>query len=108
MEGATLSDGTWRNTYKEAVLDAVRAAKPLYLSPGNEVNRWYEQYGAGSDDPNGFQHFVSLYEDIYDAVKYTLFIVHPVRPRRICLWHDYPVHQQRGLFFLVDFLIIIY
>lgn len=69
MEGATLSDPEWREAYEEAVLDVVRAVKPLYLSVGNEVNRWYEKYGANSSSPNGFQHFVSLYEEIYDAVK---------------------------------------
>lgn len=51
------------------MLDVVRASKPLYLSVGNEVNRWYEKYGANSSSPNGFQHFVTLYEEIYDAVK---------------------------------------
>ncbi|HEY49805.1 MAG TPA: hypothetical protein G4O13_07150 [Dehalococcoidia bacterium] len=69
MEGATLSDSDFRNAYKQGALDAARASKPLYLSVGNEVNRWYEQYGAEAGDPNGFQHFVSLYEEIYDAVK---------------------------------------
>ncbi len=64
-----LSDPAFRTAYKRGALDAVRAAKPLYLSLGNEVNRWYEQYGAESGDPNGFQHFISLYEEIYDAVK---------------------------------------
>lgn len=69
MEGATLSDGEWREAYKRAVLEVVRSARPLYLSIGNEVNRWYEKYGADEGDPNGFQHYVSLYEEIYDAVK---------------------------------------
>jgi len=69
MDDATLSDPEWREAYKEAVLDTVKAVRPLYLSVGNEVNRWYEKYGASADDPNGFQHFVSLYEEIYDAVK---------------------------------------
>jgi len=69
MESATLSDPAWRSAYKTAILDAVRAARPLYLSVGNEVNRWYEKYGAAADDPNGFQNFVTLYEEIYDAVK---------------------------------------
>ena len=69
MEDATLSDADWRNAYKEAILDTVRAVRPLYLSVGNEVNRWYEAHGASAGDPNGFQHFVSLYEEIYDAVK---------------------------------------
>jgi len=69
MENATLSDRTWREAYKQAVLDVVKASRPLYLSIGNEVNRWYEKYGADEDNPNGFQHYVSLYEEIYAAVK---------------------------------------
>ncbi len=66
---ATLEDPEWRAAYKNAVLDAVRSVKPLYLSTGNEVNRWYEQNGAGPGDPNGFQHFISLHGEIYDEVK---------------------------------------
>jgi hypothetical protein len=69
MSGATLSDANWREAYKQAALDVVRAARPLYFSVGNEVNRWYEKYGAQAGDANGFQNWVSLYEDIYDAVK---------------------------------------
>jgi hypothetical protein len=69
MDNATLDDAEWKDAYKQAVLDATEASRPLYLSPGNEVNRWYEQYGAETGDPNGFQHFVSLYEEIYDEVK---------------------------------------
>lgn len=69
MDDATLSDPEWREAYKESVLDTVMAVKPLYLSVGNEVNRWYEKYGADAADPNGFQHFISLYEEIFDAVK---------------------------------------
>jgi hypothetical protein len=67
MENATLSDPAWRAAYKEAALDIVKIARPRYLSLGNEVNRWYEKYG--EDGPNGFKNYVSLYEDIYDAVK---------------------------------------
>ncbi len=67
MAGATLSDPAWRAAYKEAALDVVRAVHPRYLSLGNEVNRWYEKYGA--EGVNGFEHYVSLYEEIYDAVK---------------------------------------
>ncbi|RLI44986.1 hypothetical protein DRO69_06170 [Candidatus Bathyarchaeota archaeon] len=69
MESATFSDLAWREAYKQAVIDVVKASRPLYLSIGNEVNRWYEKYGAEENNPNGFQHFVSLYEEIYDAVK---------------------------------------
>jgi hypothetical protein len=45
----------------------VEASRPRYLSVGNEVNRWYEKYGL--DGSNGFTHWVSLYEEIYDEVK---------------------------------------
>ncbi len=67
MENATLSDSAWRAAYKKAALDVVKAAKPRYLSLGNEVNRWYEKYG--EDGPNGFKHYVTLYEEIYEEVK---------------------------------------
>lgn len=66
MESATLSDPSWRAAYKQAALDVVKASRPLYLSLGNEVNKWYEKYG--NDGPNGFTNYVSLYEEIYDAV----------------------------------------
>jgi hypothetical protein len=66
---ATLSDPTWRESYKNAVIEGIKATMPRYLSVGNEVNRWYEQYGMDLDDPNGFHHFISLYEEIYDAAK---------------------------------------
>ena len=69
MESATLSDLAWRQAYKQAVIEVVEASRPLYLSIGNEVNRWYEKYGMGENNPNGFQHFISLYKEIYDAVK---------------------------------------
>jgi hypothetical protein len=65
----TLSNPEWRNAYKQAAVEIVRAVRPLYLSLGNEVNRWYEEYGANKSDPNGFQNYVSLYEETYDAVK---------------------------------------
>lgn len=69
MSSATLSDSEWRSAYKEAVLDVLKIVRPKYLSVGNEVNRWYDEHGADSSNSNGFQYFVSLYEDIYDAVK---------------------------------------
>ncbi len=69
MSGATLEDPAWREAYRAAVVDVVRVARPRYLSTGNEVNRWYEQEGAAEGDPNGFQHFLSLHAEIYDAVK---------------------------------------
>jgi hypothetical protein len=69
MSDASLSDSDWRALYIQSVVDVVRAVRPLYLSTGNEVNRWYEAYGAEDEDANGFQHFVSLHEEIYNAVK---------------------------------------
>jgi hypothetical protein len=67
--GATLSNMNWRESYKQAALDVVKASQPLYLSLGNEVNRWYEKYGTDEENPNGFQHYISLYEEIYDLIK---------------------------------------
>jgi hypothetical protein len=69
MENATLSDPAWRKAYETAAIAVVKASRPLYLSLGNEVNRWYEKYGATEGNPNGFQHFVSLYNQLYDEVK---------------------------------------
>ena len=69
MSRATLESQQWRESYKQAAIDMIKAARPLYLSVGNEVNRWYERYGAKPGDPNGFQHYVSLYEEIHDAAK---------------------------------------
>jgi hypothetical protein len=63
----SLSNPEWRRAYKRAVVEAVEAAKPRYLSVGNEVNRWLEAHGL--EGPNGFVHWVSLYEEIYDEVK---------------------------------------
>ena len=65
----SLSDPKFREDYKKGALDVLRVTKPRYLSLGNEVNRWYEEYGADPDDPDGFQHFVSLYEEIYQEIK---------------------------------------
>jgi hypothetical protein len=65
----TLNNPEWRGAYKQAALEIVKTARSLYLSLGNEVNRWYEKYGAAEGDPNGFQHYISLYDEIYDAVK---------------------------------------
>ncbi len=69
LEGATLSDPAWRAQYRQAAIAVVHAVRPRFLSLGNEVNRWYEKYGVNESAPNGFQHFVSLYEEVYDAVK---------------------------------------
>jgi hypothetical protein len=67
LEGVTLSDEAWRLEYIGSILDVVEASRPRYLSLGNEVNRWYEEYGF--EGPNGFRHFVRLYEEAYKAVK---------------------------------------
>jgi len=69
LPNATLSDQTWRTLYKQSILEMVQTAKPLYISVGNEINRWYELYGMDEENPNGFQHFISLYEEIYSEVK---------------------------------------
>ncbi|MFO8110204.1 MAG: hypothetical protein R6U17_06785 [Thermoplasmata archaeon] len=69
IQNPSLKDNEWREAYKEAAIDVVKTSKPLYLSLGNEVNRWYEKYGAEDGDEDGFQHYVSLYEETYDAVK---------------------------------------
>ncbi len=63
----TLSSSEWRTEYKQAVIDSVKACRPVYLSVGNEVNRWYEVHGLEGD--NGFRQWISLYEEIYDEVK---------------------------------------
>jgi hypothetical protein len=63
----SLNCDEWRLMFKKAVIESVEAARPAYLSIGNEVNRWYEAYGLEGD--NGFQHWVSLYEEIYREVK---------------------------------------
>ena len=66
---ATLGNSQWRELYKRSAIDIVTTARPLYLSLGNEVNRWYEQHGNNAENPDGFQNYVSLYEEVYDAVK---------------------------------------
>jgi hypothetical protein len=67
LPGATLSDSAWRAAYKQAALDVVRTCRPRYLSIGNEVNRWYEKYD--TTGTNGFQHYVSLFCEMYDTLK---------------------------------------
>jgi hypothetical protein len=64
---ATVSDSAWRHAYKQAALDIVRACCPRYLSIGNEVNRWYEEYD--TTGANGFQNYVSLFSEMYDTLK---------------------------------------
>ena len=69
IESPSLSNAEWREAYKSSILEAVEIVRPAYVSIGNEVNRWYEEYGLGADNENGFQHFVSLYNEVYDEVK---------------------------------------
>jgi hypothetical protein len=69
LRDASLSNKSWRNKYRQAAVDVVKILKPQYISIGNEVNRWYEKYGTDDDNPNGFQHYVSLYNDIYSSIK---------------------------------------
>lgn len=65
----SLINTEWRESFKKAAVEVLIASRPLYFSLGNEVNRWFEKYGAGKENPNGFQHYVSLYEEIYDILK---------------------------------------
>lgn len=67
MENATLNNPAWRSSYKQAAIDVLKASRPRYLSLGNEVNRWYEVYG--TEGENGFIHYITLYEEIYDKIK---------------------------------------
>jgi Tol biopolymer transport system component len=69
LNDATLDNPSWRELYKNSVIEVVQQVKPAYISLGNEVNRWYEIYGSEPTEPNSFMHFVSLYEEIYDSIK---------------------------------------
>ncbi|MCX7785199.1 MAG: hypothetical protein N2201_03085 [candidate division WOR-3 bacterium] len=69
ISNPSLSNPEWRNAYKNSAIEVVKAIKPLYISLGNEVNRWYETYDTSTSNPNGFQHYVSLYNEIYDTLK---------------------------------------
>ena len=69
MEDVSLSTPSWKERYRDAVLDVVRISKPLYLAVGKDVNLWYERYGSGNAGPDDFDEFVELYEEIYDSVK---------------------------------------
>ncbi len=68
ISSPSLNNTAWRNTYKKAALDVLNTERPRYLSIGNEVNRWFEEYGT-TDPDNGFQLYVSLYEEIYTELK---------------------------------------
>ncbi len=69
LNNPTLQNPEWRKTYKNAVINVIKVAKPLYISIGNEVNRWYEKYGDNENSPNAFRYYISLYIEIYDTVK---------------------------------------
>lgn len=64
----TLNHTTWRNVYKQSAIDIVTASRPAYFSVGNEVNRWIDTNGMNGTD-NGFENFISLYNEIYDEIK---------------------------------------
>jgi len=67
INNPTLSNEKWRNAYKNAIIEVVKEIKPKYLSVGNEVNKWLENYGLEGE--NGFNNWISLYEEIYDTIK---------------------------------------
>ncbi|MBN1539883.1 MAG: tandem-95 repeat protein, partial [Candidatus Thermoplasmatota archaeon] len=69
LASSSLSSPEWRSLYIQAAKDVVNASSPLYLSLGNEVNRWLERYGSEDGAPNSFMEYVSLYHEAYDAVK---------------------------------------
>jgi len=69
LPDATLDDPAWRERYESSVLAVVAMAKPRYISIGNEVNFWYDDFGESPESPNGFHHYVTLYEELYDAIK---------------------------------------
>jgi len=85
MENATLRSPSWKARYRDAALDVVRISKPLYLAVGKDVNLWYEKYGSGTGEPDDFNEFVELYEEIYDSIKglSPSTIVFPVFAREI-------------------------
>ncbi len=68
ISSPSLNDTAWRNAYKKAALDVLNTERPRYISIGNEVNRWFEEYGT-TDQDNGFNLYVSLYEEIYLELK---------------------------------------
>ncbi len=67
ISNPTLANSQWRKAYQEAILDVLIEIKPKYISIGNEVNKWLEKYGYDGD--NGFNNWVTLYEEIYDTIK---------------------------------------
>jgi len=69
LASSSLGSPAWRSLYIQAAKDVVNASRPLYLSLGNEVNRWLERYGSEDGAPNSFMEYISLYHEAYDAVK---------------------------------------
>jgi hypothetical protein len=51
------------NKFKQVAVAIAQQHQPVYLALGGEVNRYYEH------DPAGFEHFVAVYAEVYDAVK---------------------------------------
>lgn len=69
IKDPSLNNTEWRLLYKHSALDVVNATRPKYLSLGNEVNRWLDHHGDDPSNENAFRHFISLYNETYDAVK---------------------------------------
>lgn len=61
--GADFSDPRLRRAFLTYAQYVTVNYRPKYLALGLEVNRYFAQ------DPEGFGHFVSLYEEAYDRVK---------------------------------------
>jgi hypothetical protein len=59
----TLNDGELREALRADALFVARNVEPAYLVVGHEINVTFER------DPEAYTQFVSLYADIYDAVK---------------------------------------
>ncbi len=69
LSGSTLASPEWRKAYHDSAMDILNASRPMYMSLGNEVNRWFEVHGAEEGDDSSFLYYVSLYEAIYDDIK---------------------------------------
>ncbi|MCU0799233.1 MAG: tandem-95 repeat protein [Candidatus Thermoplasmatota archaeon] len=69
LSGSTLATPEWRKAYHDSAMDILNASRPMYMSLGNEVNRWFEVHGAEEGDDSSFLYYVSLYEAIYDDIK---------------------------------------
>ncbi len=69
LTGSTLASPLWRKAYHDSAMNILNASRPMYMSIGNEVNRWFEVNGAEEGDDRSFLNYVSLYESIYDDIK---------------------------------------